>query len=210
MKRKDNIPDIVIERLPRYYRFLRSLMGRQEKISSRQLAEHLSTSASQVRHDLSYFGGFGLQGYGYRVEDLHRQIGEILGVSSDRYYVIVGAGSLGQALARYPVFEEVGFHLEALFDNDPARIGSDIGGVRVRNVIGLGDCIREGRVDIVVITAPAAAAQGIADAAAAAGCGGVLNFAPVDLQVTGPMQVRNIHLTDKLLALSYRLQHGGE
>ena len=209
MKKNGSIPDIVIERLPRYYRYLRSRMGKQEKISSRILAEHLSTSASQVRHDLSYFGGFGLQGYGYRVEDLCRKIGRILGVEKERYYVIVGAGSLGRAIANYPVFQDVGFHLSAVFDRSKDIIGSALAGGKVLDVAGLAPYLDEKCVDIVVITAPADAAQEIAETACSAGCSGILNFAPVDLQVPDKVQLRNIHLTDMMLALSYRLQHSG-
>lgn len=209
MKKSGSIPDIVIERLPRYYRYLRSQLGKQEKISSRILAEHLSASASQVRHDLSYFGGFGLQGYGYRVEDLCRKIGRILGVEQDRYYVIVGAGSLGKAIANYPIFSEVGFHLSAVFDRNPEIIGSPLAGGKIGDVSELGKYLEDKSVDIVVITAPAEAAQGIADITCGSGCNGILNFAPVDLQVPENVQLRNIHLTDMMLALSYRLQRSG-
>lgn len=202
-KKEKQIPDIVIERLPRYYRYLRQLRGHKEKVSSSELARSLATSASQVRLDLSYFGGFGLQGYGYNVEDLYQRIGCILGVDRPRRYLIIGAGSLGRAIARYPVFLEVGFELSALFDVDPEIIGSQYNGVTVEHIDRLEERLAGRDVEIAVLTVPAEAARQAAERAIAAGVRGVLNFAPCDLELPDGIPVKNIHLTDRLLALSY-------
>ncbi|HOG64322.1 MAG TPA: redox-sensing transcriptional repressor Rex [Spirochaetota bacterium] len=204
---KKGIPEIVIERLPRYYRCFRALRGKREKISSQELAAEMHTSASQIRLDLSHFGGFGLQGYGYNVEELHARLGEILGVDQTQYYVIAGAGRLGRAIANFPVFQEVGFTLAGIFDIDDAVIGQDIGGVRVSPVEGLAAFLAEHPVRIGIITTPAEAAPGVADVFRAAGVGGILNFAPVDIAPTGNMPVTNIHLTDRLLSLSWRIMN---
>lgn len=203
MNKEKQIPEIVIERLPRYYRCLRQMRGVQEKVSSRELARRLSTSASQVRLDLSYFGGFGLQGYGYNVEELYRRIGSILGVDRPRRYLIAGAGSLGRAIANYPVFLEIGFELAALFDVNPDVIGSVINGVEVLPVDQLESWMGTHPVEAAVLTLPAEAAPDVADRLVRAGIRGILNFAPCDLQLPDDVPVKNIHLTDRLLALSY-------
>lgn len=204
---KKGIPEIVIERLPRYYRCFRALRGKREKISSHELAAEMHTSASQIRLDLSHFGGFGLQGYGYNVEELHTKLGQILGVDQAQYYVIVGAGRLGRAIANFPVFQEVGFSLAGIFDIDDSVIGQDIGGVRVSHADGLARFLGEHPVRIGIITTPAEAALGVAEIFRAAGVGGILNFAPVDIAPTGQLPVTNIHLTDRLLSLSWRIMH---
>lgn len=201
--KKKAIPEVVIDRLPRYYRYFRSQLGQREKVSSRELADVLSTSASQVRLDLSYFGGFGLQGYGYNVEELYTRIGEILGIDQEQYYIIIGAGRLGRALADFPVFREVGFTLRAIFDNDPQVVGSRIGGVQVSDVAQLAGFVRNGQAGFAIITTPPEAAQGVADILCQNGIKGILNFAALDLNVSPGVAVSNIHLTDRLLALSY-------
>ena len=204
---KKTVPGIVIERLPRYFRFFRALRGKREKISSQELAAELHTSASQVRLDLSHFGGFGLQGYGYNVEDLHAKIGTILGVDREQFYVIVGAGRLGRAIANFPVFQEVGFRLAAIFDVDPEVVGSELGGLTVAHLDTLAAFLAEHKVLIGIITTPAEVAREVAARLAAGGVGGILNFAPVDLAPTESLQVTNIHLTDKLLSLSWRIMN---
>jgi redox-sensing transcriptional repressor len=204
---KKGIPEIVIERLPGYFRCFRALRGKREKISSHELAAELHTSASQIRLDLSHFGGFGLQGYGYNVEELHTKLGEILGVDQAQYYVIVGAGRLGRAIANFPVFQEVGFSLAGIFDRDPAVIGQEIGGLRVASVDSLAEFLTTYSVRIGIITTPAEAALGVAAIFRDAGLGGILNFAPVDIGPSAEMPVTNIHLTDRLLSLSWRIMN---
>jgi redox-sensing transcriptional repressor len=208
MPRKD-IPDVVVARLARYYRYFRSLLGCREKLSSQELATALRSSASQVRLDLSYFGGFGLQGYGYNVEALYREIGKILGVAEERRFLIIGAGSLGRAIANYPVFHEIGFRLVGILDIDPALFGRVIGGIPVRPMDELEACVRKEKPEIAVLTLPATAAQEVADRLVRVkGLRGILNFAPVDLLLPEGFPAEDIHLTDKLLALSYRISEG--
>ena len=79
----------------------------------------MGLTASQIRQDLNCFGGFGQQGYGYNVRELHAEIGKILGVMSNRPTIIVGAGNLGKAIATHIDFTKRGFNLIGIFDSNP-------------------------------------------------------------------------------------------
>ena len=125
--KKENVSDAVIRRLPRYYRQLSELKARgQVRISSHSLGQEMNITASQIRQDLSCFGEFGQQGYGYNVEELHTEIGHILGVDNHHHLIMIGAGNLGHALMHNFHFQEAGFTLDAAFDVAPAVIGTQI------------------------------------------------------------------------------------
>ena len=110
---KSMISSPVIKRLPRYYRFLGELEKQGViRISSRELSEKMGLTASQIRQDLNCFGGFGQQGYGYNVQELHEAIGKIIGIASDTRTVIIGAGNLGSAIAMHIDFKKAGFSLQ--------------------------------------------------------------------------------------------------
>ncbi len=203
MKRKKGIPEIVVERLPKYYRYFKGLIDKKEKVSSREVAEAMSTSASQIRLDLSHFGGFGLQGYGYNVKDLHDKIGSILGADRHQSYIIIGVGNMGVALARYPMFDEAGFVLDGAFDVDPKVIGTEIGGIKVSDVKELSGYVKTGKSCVAVIATPAEAVPEISDILQEGGICGIINFAPVDIYAKNDLPVQNIHLADKFLTLSY-------
>lgn len=114
----------------RYYRFLGELLKTgTERISSRELAEKMGLTASQIRQDLNCFGGFGQQGYGYNIIELHKEIGHILGLDVKTDAILIGAGNLGRAIANHMPFEERGFSLIGIFDQDPALFGQ-----KVRNI----------------------------------------------------------------------------
>ena len=146
MKRQ-NVSDAVIKRLPRYYRYLDDLhLKGIVRISSSTLGEKMGITASQIRQDLSCFGEFGQQGYGYNVEELRAEIGRILGVNNQHSIIVVGAGNLGRALMQNFHFKESGFRLLAAFDIAPALIGTEIAGgagaVRARPPAGRGGAHR--------------------------------------------------------------------
>ena len=123
--KKQNVSDAVIRRLPRYYRYLTDLHGKGiVRISSSSLGEKMGITASQIRQDLSCFGEFGQQGYGYNVEELRAEIGHILGVDMRHSIIIVGVGNLGHALMQNFHFGKSGFSLEAAFDFSPSLIGT--------------------------------------------------------------------------------------
>ncbi len=204
---KKIIPEVVIERLPKYYRYFGNLLGQKEKVSSKELSEILRCSASQIRHDLSYFGEFGLQGYGYNVEDLYNKIGKLLGVDKKQKFIIIGAGSLGKAIANYPVFKEMGFRLIGLFDNNPEKIGSEIAGSKISDVNELEIFIKKKQPCIAILTTPINAVPSIAGILKEGGIKAIMNFTPMDLHLSEDIPVKNIHLTDKILSLSYVIKN---
>jgi len=208
---KKEISKAVINRLPRYYRYLGDLLEKDVvRISSKELSERMKVTASQIRQDLNNFGGFGQQGYGYNVEYLHSEIGKILGLDRKYHMIIIGAGNLGQALANYADFEKKGFFVKAIFDINPNLIGSQIRGIEVKSMDELEDYLTNNKVDIAAITVPKAKAPGIASDLAKLGVKGIWNFAPTDLNMPKDVTVENVHLIDSLMKLSYRLSEKDE
>ena len=204
------IPDATVSRLPVYLRIL----GEQrdlgiDSISSDRLAELGGVNAAKVRKDLSYLGSYGTRGVGYEVEYLIFQIQRELGLTHDWPIVIVGAGNLGQALAGYGGFGERGFPVAAIVDVDPAKVGTVLGGVRVRAVDELPQIVHSKRINIGVVATPAGAAQDAADRLVGAGVTSILNFAPIVLSVPSGIEVRKVDLAVELQILSYYEQRRG-
>ena len=206
---KDNKVSItVIRRLPKYYRYLEELLMKGiTRISSQELSNMTGFTASQIRQDLNNFGGFGQQGYGYNVEELHSQLRRILGLETVYNSVIVGAGNLGQAIANYKGFEDAGFRVVSLFDKNPRLIGLKIRDIEIRDVDTMIDFIKENNIEIGIITSPKESAQELADIYIKAGIRGIWNFAPTDLEVPEGMIVENVRLNESLFALSYFLKN---
>jgi len=204
------IPRPTIERLPIYLRSLTQLdENGVEVISSEELGRILGITSVQIRKDLSYFGEFGRRGVGYDVSELIQQITEILGVDRPNKLAIVGAGNLGQALARYEGFQEYGFILAAIFDSDPAKIGTEVAGQQVLAAEYIPEVVRSLGVKIGVITVPAAAAQEVATQLVSAGVRAIWNFAPVRIEAPPEVEVRQENLSVGLLALSYYIAQSG-
>mgnify|MGYP000980875231 CR=1 FL=1 len=200
------ISDAVISRLPRYYRYLGELLESDiTRISSKELSEKMNITASQIRQDLNNFGGFGQQGYGYNVEYLHNEIKKILGL--DRVYnlIVIGGGNIGQALVNYASFEKRGFVVKAVFDVNPRLIGMTIRGVGIYDVDCLEKYIKEHSVDVAVLTLPRSQSAKVAEKLAGLGVKGIWNFSHVDLQLPEDVVVENVHLTDSLMTLIYKL-----
>ena len=205
--KRENISDAVIRRLPRYYRHLTELCERGTvRISSHQLGQEMNITASQIRQDLSCFGEFGQQGYGYNVEELRGEIGHILGVDHNHHLIVIGAGNLGHALLRNFPFAATGLTVDAAFDASPELVGTSINGVTVHPASELETFIRENPVDVVVLTIPQNAAQNTANRLIDLGIQGFWNFTNVELSSTRPnVKIENIHFADSLLTLSYRI-----
>jgi redox-sensing transcriptional repressor len=197
----------VIRRLPKYNRYLRDLLDKGiGRISSKELSDIIGFTASQIRQDLNNFGGFGQQGYGYNVEDLYNEIGNILGLTKAYKTIIVGAGNLGQALANYN-FSQFGFSLEGMFDVNPKLVGITIRDVVIKDMDEMKTAIQEQEIDIAYICTNKDSAQGVAEELVASGVKAIWNFAPVDLKIDDPdVIVENVHLIDSLLTLSYFLK----
>lgn len=206
METHKKISGAVIKRLPRYYRYLGELMeSGVSRISSNELSIRMKVTASQIRQDLNNFGGFGQQGYGYNVPYLYEEIGKILGIDVRHRMVLVGAGNLGQAIVNYKDFEKRGFQIMGIFDNNKKLIGKRIGGFDVISVDALEAFIIDNRIEIAALTIPREAAKEIADRLVKAGIKAIWNFAPTDLHVPEQVVVENVHLSESLMRLSYKL-----
>ncbi len=205
--KKQNVSDAVIRRLPRYYRYLDDLHGKGSvRISSSTLGEKMGITASQIRQDLSCFGEFGQQGYGYNVEELRSEIGHILGVDERHRIIVVGVGNLGRALIQNFHFHDAGFLLEAAFDVSPALVGREVAGVPVLDCIELERFVPAHKPDVAVLTVPQAVAQQTADRLISLGVRGFWNFTNVELSSEAEnVRFEDVHFADSLLTLSYRI-----
>lgn len=200
------ISPAVIKRLPRYYRYLGDLLKNGVvRISSKELSERMNVTASQIRQDLNNFGGFGQQGYGYNVEFLYHEMGRILGLNQTNNIIIIGAGNLGQALANNQEFASNGFRIVGLFDVNPRLIGMTVRGVEVYDIDVLEAFVKEHEVMIAALTLPKAKAPAIAEKLYNLGIKALWNFAPVDFDLPDDVLVENVHLSESIMTLSYRI-----
>lgn len=205
--KKQKISDAVIHRLPRYYRYLDDLYNKGiVRISSSSLGAKMDITASQIRQDLSCFGEFGQQGYGYNVAELRAEIGHILGIDNGHRLIIIGAGHLGHALLQNFDFEKVGFQVDTAFDVSPDLIGNTINGVTIRPMDELEDYVAQFRPNVAVLTVPQSVAQTLATRLIDLGIKGFWNFTNVELSSHEPdVFFEDIHFVDTLLTLSYRI-----
>lgn len=200
------ISPAVIKRLPRYYRYLGDLLKNDVvRISSKELSQKMNVTASQIRQDLNNFGGFGQQGYGYNVEFLYNEMGRILGLDRTNNIIIIGAGNLGQALANNQDFDSNGFKIIGLFDVNPRLIGMTVRGVEVYDIDMLEDFLSKNEVIIAALTLPKSKATKIANDLVDMGIKALWNFAPVDLNLPEDVIVENVHLSESIMTLSYRI-----
>ena len=203
------ISTAVIKRLPRYYRYLGELLEKDVvRISSKELSEKMNVTASQIRQDLNNFGGFGQQGYGYNVEYLYMEIGKILGLDRKYNLIIIGGGNVGQALAKYTDFERRNFFVQAIFDVNPELNGKTVRGIPIYMMDTLEEYIKNNTVDIVVLAIPKAQTTAVAADLERWGVKAIWNFAPTEVKVSKDVIVENVHLTESLMRLSYRLNAG--
>lgn len=201
------ISQAVIGRLPRYFRYLGDLKeAGVERISSQELSELMKVTASQIRQDFNNFGGFGQQGYGYNVDFLHREIGNILGLNKEHNLIVIGAGNLGQALGNYMNFKNRGFIFKGMFDVNPELWGKEVRGIPIQPMERVEEFVRANDIDIAVLTIPKTSAVEVAEKLVRNGIKAIWNFAHVDLNVPEGIQVENVHLSDSLMKLSYNLE----
>jgi len=202
----NKISKAVISRLPRYYRYLKELIDQgAERISSEELSHLMKATASQIRQDLNHFGGFGQQGYGYNVKSLYKEIGKILGVEEDHHIIVLGAGNLGRALVKYNGFSEHGFVFCSLFDVDESLCGKSVNGVRIRAISEAEEYVKTHNIDIAALTIPVERAREMSVLLYHAGIRYFWNFTNIDLQLPEDAIVKDVHLLDSLLELSYRI-----
>jgi len=204
---RTNVPQVAVPRMARYLRLLQRLQEEGvSRISSRQMADRLSVNAAQIRKDLSYFGEFGVRGVGYDVAYLISRLSSSLGIDREWKMVIIGAGQLGSALARYRGFREEGFDSIAIFDSDPKVIGKKVANHIVRPISEFVPFVRENQVQIAVIAVTAESAAEVANLAVEGGVKGILNFAPVQLKVDPGIFVNQLDLSTELMLLTYHLR----
>jgi redox-sensing transcriptional repressor len=200
----EDIPDIVISRLPIYLRALTRLQAEgQEITSSKELGERLGISSAQIRKDLSHFGEFGKQGTGYEIKKLVDQLRRILKVEREWDVALVGAGAIGHALAHYNGFTDRGFRISMIFDNDPAIVGTRINGFEVRDVSRLSELIQQNNIALAMVAVPAESAQAVTDELVKAGVRGILNYAPINLSTPEHVHVQYIDPVVHLQRITY-------
>ncbi len=201
------ISDSVINRLPRYYRYLTDLIENgTERISSRELSEKMNITASQIRQDLNCFGGFGQQGYGYNVNLLRDEIAKILGIDQGYTAILIGAGHMGRTFATNTKFETRGFRLIGIFDSDPKKVGQEVAHHTIRDYSTIQDFIQENQPKMAILTVPKDAMHRVAEEMIQYGIRAFLNFSYTELSDNDDdIVVENVHLSDSLMRLSYKL-----
>jgi redox-sensing transcriptional repressor len=203
---RDNVPDIVVRRLPLYLQTLNHIAETGQKVvSSTELGEWIGVSSAQIRKDLSYFGEFGRQGLGYEVDYLRGELERILQLDQNWHIVLIGAGALGHALANYRAFEEQRFVIVAVLDNDPAKIGRPIGPLVVQPMERLDEIVCQSHIEIAILAVPARAAQSVADQVIACGIRSILCYAPITLSVPAGVHVAYIDPVTNLQTMTYYL-----
>ena len=202
----ENVPDIIVSRLPVYLRALQRMADDGVMTtSSQELGDKVGISAAQIRKDLSQFGEFGKQGTGYNIPFLIEHLCKILKVDRSWNVAVVGMGELGRAIARYQGFANRGFHVQMCFDSDPAKIGQHVGEVVISDIKGIVKDIKDADIKVAMLCVPAEAAQGVTDQLVEAGVQGILNYAPVSLSVPGNVKVQYIDPAIGLQRITYYL-----
>lgn len=207
MRDDKTVANVVIRRLPRYYRYLTDLLADgKTRISSKELSRKMHVTASQIRQDFNCFGGFGQQGYGYNIEYLHNSIAEILGIKNGRTMIIVGVGNLGRAVSGYAAFAKRGFRITGLFDMKKELVGTQINGLTVMHTEIIEEFVKKHNTEIAVLAIPHSEAQKMADKLVNAGIKGIWNFSHAELNVPNNVALENVHLSDSLMTLSCKIE----
>lgn len=202
-KDKKTLSDALARRLPAYYRHVCVMKSEGiNSVTSGELANRIGNTSAQVRQDFFTCGGVD----NYNTETLKTWLAGLLGLNRKHHMVVVGAGNLGRAIISFKEFNEDGFFIDAVFDSNLMFEGMQICGVPIINAALFEDYLAENSVDIVVITAPAGAANDILEKSIRGGVKGVWNFAPVDLRSDDRIEVQNVHLSDSLMTLSFRME----
>ncbi len=203
----ENVPDIIVSRLPVYLRALQRMSANGiMTTSSQELGEKVRISAAQIRKDLSQFGEFGKQGTGYHIPFLIERLQTILKVNRSWDVAVVGMGDIGHAVARYQGFANRGFRVAMVFDADPAKIGKKAGGFVIRDAKNLVQDIREAGIKVAMLSVPASVAQEVAEQLVKAGVQGILNYAPVSLVVPNNVKVQHIDPAIGLQRMTYYIK----
>jgi len=202
----ENVPDIIVSRLPVYLRALQRMSDHGiTTTSSQELGDDVGISAAQIRKDLSQFGEFGKQGTGYHIPFLIDRLRQILKVDRSWDVAVVGMGELGRAIVRYPGFANRGFRVQMCFDSEPSKIGQKVGDATIHDVKDIVKNVREAGIKVAMLCVPASAAQEVTNKLVEAGVQGILNYAPVSLSVPANVKVQYIDPAIGLQRMTYYL-----
>jgi len=190
-----SVPLPTLRRLPRYHQFLARLRDQgQEQVSAAHMAEILGVHHTQVRKDLTLAGCLGRPKVGHRVTELLTAIETFLHWDNQSDAFLVGVGSLGTALLKYPGFGQAGARIVAAFDHDPAKAGSRIGEIPVLPMDKLASLAQRMHIAVGILTVPADAAQAAAELMVDGGIRAIWNFAPITLDLPREIIVENLEL----------------
>lgn len=204
--RPESIPNPAVRRLSLYLRQLETFQRKGRRtVSSKQLGESLRLTDAQVRKDLAYFGQFGHPGIGYKVEDLIHQVRRILGTDRTWNVLLVGAGNIGRALSAYRGFNAKGFRVVAVFDNDPGKVGRKLGAFTIQSLADVPETVQKQSIRLAILAVPADNAQDVADQLIAAGVRGLLNFAPISLNVPKQVALNTVDVAVQLEQLAFQV-----
>jgi len=208
----EKIPKPVARRLDIYYRLLKEYAKMElETISSSSMGELLDLKPSQIRKDLSYFGGFGKRGTGYHVMELMKSIERILGIDQTWHVLIIGAGKIGKALVNYSGLTQDGFIVKAIVDTDKKKIGMMIDSqLMVEDVRKMKKIIHDNKIDIGVLCVPSDVAQQTVNEVVKCGIKGIINFVPKRLEVPDDVMIEDVQISLSFKALSFRMVHHGK
>lgn len=205
---KKYIPEDTIKRLSVYLRNLLNLKSQGKKIaSSKEIASSLNIQPEQFRKDLSYFGSFGKRGVGYDVEKLLKELEKIIGIENKIKVILVGVGRLGSALIRYKGFSILNMEIVCAFDNDPDKIGKFINGIEIKDIKEMKEFLKREKVKVGIICVPAKSAQEVAEYMVKSGIRGILNFAPVSLNLPENIFVRYVDIPSEVGVLIFKLKN---
>ena len=201
------VPEVVVVRLPLYVRALTTLLAEgSEVVSSQQLGSRLLMTPAQIRKDLSYFGRFGKQGRGYNIQFLLHDLRSILALDLEWRACLVGVGRLGRAIINYPGFAPEAFSIVAAFDHDPARVGTEVGDLKVQAMSELSGTVESRGISIGIVAVPGSQAQGVIERLMSGGVRGILNYAPVAPKVPPGTVIRNIDPVLSLQSMTFYLR----
>ena len=207
MAKSEHIPTPAVRRLSLYLRQLEAFqVADRSTVSSKELGEALGLSDAQVRKDLAHFGQFGHPGIGYRVSELILRVRHILGTDKVSNVLLVGVGNLGRALLSFRGFAKRGFQIVAAFDNDPGKVGVEVTDprrIQIRPICEMCSVAEAESIRVGILSVPASVAQQVADEVIAAGIRGILNFAPMTLQVPEGVAVSSVDLAVHLEQLLF-------
>ena len=180
-------------------------MGK-DRISSQEISDYTNINATQIRRDLSAFGKFGKRGVGYNIDSLLGEIRKILRTQGQHNIALIGAGRLGEAIASSPIFAEHGINIAAVFDNDPEKVGRQIGSMQIEDSHRLADAVREKNIIVGVVAVPADHAQQVAQELIDSGVRIIFNYSEALLDVPHDVTVHTSNpAVDLLHALYFHL-----